>query len=236
MDKIKRIQVFGERCSGTNYLENLLKQNIQDVALCRDFGHKHFFHKSGVRKAHDCLFVVIYRNPFDWLRSLHRQPYHAAMELRNISFSEFIRKPWRCIWDEEADKKPDDPVYGKEMMFERNPQTGKPFQNVIRMRTGKIRNWASLQNKTRHHVYVRYESLKEAPDAFMDLITERFGLRAGEAFHNVEGYRGFKEKYEPRTYASISQGDLQYILKHLNTDIEASIGYPLDELARMQVD
>jgi len=147
MAEIKRIQVFGERCSGTNYLESLLTQNLDDITLRRDFGHKHFFHLPGVSHADDCLFIIIYRELFDWLRSLHQQPYHAASELRDIHFSEFIRRPWWCVWSEESGKTPTNPLYGKEMMFERNPRTGKRFRNVIRLRANKIRNWESLRKK-----------------------------------------------------------------------------------------
>lgn len=38
---IKKVTIYGERCSGTNYLEELLTENF-DVTLVWDYGWKHF--------------------------------------------------------------------------------------------------------------------------------------------------------------------------------------------------
>lgn len=240
MEEIKRIQLFGERCSGTNYLESLLVQNLEGVTLCRDFGHKHFYHQPGVRQASDCLFIVIYRELFDWLRSLHQQPYHAAPELRNISFSEFIRKPWWCVWNEEADKTPDDSLYGSEMMFERNPHSGERFRNVMRLRSAKIRNWESLRQKTPHHFYLNYEMLKDAPDTFIETMADVFNLTTKDEFVNVEGYRGSRAKYQPKTYDAIQPEDYRYIMQHTDLELEKKIGYEIvgfvDEVTKASPD
>lgn len=229
---IKKIQIFGERCSGTNYLENLLLKNIKNVAICRDFGWKHFFHKGDMTQAEDCLFIILYRDPLDWLRSLHRQPYHAAHELRGIVFSQFIRRPWWCIWDEESDKSPNDPIYGKEMMMERSPDTGERFPNVMKMRAAKIRDWESLREKTQHNFYIRYEDLKENPTSVIESMSATFGLQTDPTFQNVEGYRGGKAKFQPKTYDPIKPEDQIYIKKELDTTLENKIGYDLSAIGR----
>ena len=38
---IKKFTIYGERCSGTNYLENLILVNF-DVNLTWEYGWKHF--------------------------------------------------------------------------------------------------------------------------------------------------------------------------------------------------
>ena len=39
---IKRVQIYGERCSGTNYLKKLIETNFTQTVI-NDYGHKHFF-------------------------------------------------------------------------------------------------------------------------------------------------------------------------------------------------
>ena len=39
---LKKVTIYGERCSGTNYLENLLLLNF-DIEIVWDYGSKHFF-------------------------------------------------------------------------------------------------------------------------------------------------------------------------------------------------
>ena len=143
-DQIRHIQIYGERYSGTNFLQHLLEKNLSDISIDYKFGWKHFFINGDVENASNFLFVVIYRDPFDWLRSFHSYPYHAAPEIKKARFSQFIRHEWWCAWDEDAGKSPEDPIYGKEMMFERDPKTLNRFSNVIRLRTAKIKNWESL--------------------------------------------------------------------------------------------
>ena len=228
---IKRIQIFGERCSGTNYLQHLLEKNLESIIIRWNFGWKHFFHEAGVEEADEHLFIIIYRNPFDWLRSLNNNPHHAAPELRKNTFSDFIRKEWWCIWDEHANKTPDDDIYGTEMMFEREPETGQRFANVMRLRTAKIRDWESLREKTKHNIYVRYEDLAAQPQAFLETLCEQFGVALSTSFANVEGRPGTKRKYRPRKYKPIKEYDLRYIMQELDLPLEERIGYSVEALA-----
>ena len=56
------------------------------------------------KETDDILFLIIAKNPYDWLNSLHRLPHHAPLHM-NISFSEFIRKKWECYWNPTEWKK-----------------------------------------------------------------------------------------------------------------------------------
>ena len=229
--QIKRIQIFGERCSGTSFLNHLVAENLKSVRLCKDFGWKHGFHEAGVEVARDCLFIVIYRNPFDWLRSLHRRPHHVGPTLKKRSFSEFIRTEWWCIWDEDASKTPADELYGAEMMAERNPETGERFADVIDLRTAKIRDWESLRDKVAHSVYVRYEDLAASPSQFIDSLTRRFGLPKPPTFTPIERKRGKRGQYHPKVYKRIRASDLRHIVGRLDAELESSIGYDVATLA-----
>ena len=39
---IKKFTIYGERCSGTNYLQNLVNDNFE-IELTWEYGWKHFF-------------------------------------------------------------------------------------------------------------------------------------------------------------------------------------------------
>ena len=60
---IKKYTIYGERCSGTNYLENIIDINF-DVNLTWEYGHKHFFgHQDNkLKNSDDTLFICIVRN------------------------------------------------------------------------------------------------------------------------------------------------------------------------------
>lgn len=229
---IRRIQIYGERRSGTNFLEQLLVANLRSVPVCRDYGWKHGFHGPGVETADDCLFLVIYRNPFDWLRSLHRRPFHAAPSLRRIPFSDFIRREWWCVWDEQAGRPRGHEMHGLEMMSERDPETGERFPNVLRLRTAKIRNWEGLRARTTHTEYVRYEDLAASPSGYLASLSGRFGLMQTDHFVPIERARGRTRPYRPRRYKPIGTGDVRHIVQTLDAALELGIGYDLGALAR----
>lgn len=229
---IRRIQIYGERCSGTNFLEQLLVGNLRSVPVCRDYGWKHGFPSPGVETAEDCLFLVVYRNPFDWLRSLHRRPFHAAPPLRRISFSDFIRREWWCVWDEQARRPPGHEMHGLEMMSERDPQTGERFPDVLRLRTAKIRNWEGLRARASHTEYVRYEDLAASPSRYLESLSGRFGLMQTNPFVPIEGARGRTRPYRPRRYKPIGTSDVRHIVRTLDEALELSIGYDLGALAQ----
>ena len=117
---IRHLQVFGERKSGTSYLVTLIKKNFSSIRVTSLFGYKHWFIRDhfprsrpnettdlecerSLDNSDDTLFLVIYRNPFDWLQSFHKMPYHGDGHW-GLEFSEFIRKPWVSYTTEKLHK------------------------------------------------------------------------------------------------------------------------------------
>ena len=79
---IRKVQIYGERCSGTNYLEQLLITNF-DVKIISDYGHKHFFGFNDLSGSDDVLFIGIIRNLPDWVNSFYREKHHLPSRLQN---------------------------------------------------------------------------------------------------------------------------------------------------------
>ena len=235
-NSIRRIQLYGERCSGTNYLNQLLYNNFPNIPIVQTFGGKHFHYQGSVEYADDCLFIVIYRNPFVWLQSFCRTPHHAALELRDIPFNQFLQKEWYSIWDEKADVFPDDPLYRKEIQEDRDPDTQQRYANVLMMRAGKIRNWQSLKQRVKHFLFVQYENLYANPIQFIDQIACQFQLEKSTSFVDVTSRRGKGQKaFVPRAYRPINGRDVHYIVENLDMAIEDGIGYNINVLAIEQL-
>ena len=224
---VRRVQLYGQRCSGTNYLQRLIEQNLPGLKVSFCFGYKHSTPKNLHQPHDDCLFCVIYRDPYTWLQSLHQNAWHAHPRMRDAPFSEFIRLPWHCIYDHESCTPPDDPMYGKEMMHERHPESGLRYANVMQMRSDRIRRWQFLSARVKHFWWVQYESLCRLPELMIDDLAEAAGRRRCRPFRPVIQYKGIRScpAYVPKRYAPISTADRAFITAELNWRVENRIGY-----------
>jgi hypothetical protein len=235
---IRYVQIFGERCSGTNYLARLVEKNFWPVQITKSFGGKHWFIKDHeprgrpnrstdfecVRRladGDDTLFLVIFRDPIDWLRSLHARPYHAP-EHWNLPFAEFIRKPWICSELERVNSIWPESEQGHYFIEE--------AENVVRLRSQKIRHLTNLQGTVTNVAFVNYEVLLDDLGA-LEEIADRFGIALRTRPLRDERFYfggGAEQTFAgPRDYPSVSPPDLRFILRNLDRDLEASIGYAL---------
>ncbi|WP_208347598.1 hypothetical protein [Pseudaestuariivita rosea] len=96
-DQITQFQVLGERSSGTNVLSAFINRNTR-LAPSTHLGWKHGFPQAQFYPR-NLLTVVSFRHPLDWVRSMHRKPWHAAPRLQGLSFSDFIRAEWESVID-----------------------------------------------------------------------------------------------------------------------------------------
>jgi len=234
MKASKKIQIFGERCSGTNYVESLVAANFPASELTSDFGYKHFFPQFGSKSTDSYIFLIIHRHPISWLKSFYRTPWHASPELKRLNFSQFIRAEWISVWDTHAGISKGDPRWMQEMEFERCPSTMKRFDNVLKMRTVKIREWERLRVLVENAVYVRYEDVVEHPQEFISQLASELNLPAPSSLFRIDSYkggkrwhRGLREQLLRKRIPEISTLDLQYILENIDKNLEKRIGYNL---------
>jgi len=223
MSNITEFAVFGERCSGTKYIRRIIELNfkIQDTPR---FGAKHWFYdKDHVIRAGtaSALIVVIVRDPSTWLRSLHKTPYHAHASLREATFDEFIRRQWRCNFDETSHTPPGDPNFGAEMMFERNPQTGERFANVVQMRSAKLRALLGLRDIVDNFVLINYEQLVGAPQTVVNFLETRFGLQRRTQRINLG------QRHSPKVHEPLEERHVAHVKKYIDEDLEKTVGYTL---------
>ncbi len=123
----KKIKIYGERNTGTNYLHQLIGLNYDIILmpgvvpryikilglgteLAKDFYFEKTFSKNlGWKHSmvipdrlyettvylEEIMFITLTKNPYSWLLSLYRRPYHSV---RNYSsFSDFLSSPWKTV-------------------------------------------------------------------------------------------------------------------------------------------
>lgn len=217
--------MFGERCSGTNYVEQLLRRNALWLAPTDRHGWKHGFADGIDGACDDTLFVLVFRDPFDWARSLWQKPWHVAAPLRDAPFSRFVRTPWQCEWGRDMDLEVGDPRIGSEMLHERDPATGERFENALRMRTAKARRWLSLQRQLRHVFVARYEHAADCPRVFVREVARSHGLLRWPWFRPVQTFKGGSQPFVRRELPPIAAEDVEWIASQLDADLERELGY-----------
>lgn len=234
--KLLKFAVFGERCSGTNYTSSLFDQNT--FLEFQSWGHKHFppwfdlpqdcwrgpQHLYTYQGSGSHLFIIVIRNPYDWVRSLRRLPWHAHEMLWNLPLSEFLRTPWFI--------NPKDPevqeLRRQNLLMDKDPETGANFENVLQLRTAKIKNMLMILERAKNVYVVRYETLRDHPKEVLREVSEIFGIKL-KPFEPVTSYKGHSgwAAYQPRKYCPFTQEDIDFIRVNLDEDLESFLGYQL---------
>lgn len=164
---LKNVVIYGERCSGTNYLEELLSLNfeakriehklgLQDkFGLQHKFGLKHFFGFNSYEDTDDILFICIVRGPVEWYNSLFRTPHHLPYSHRS-NIVNFLNKEIFSFDDYNYHDKDET----REIMEDRNIYTKERYKNIFELRHTKLRYLIEdLPKKVKNFILIRYEDL-----------------------------------------------------------------------------
>jgi len=186
----RRVTLLGERCSGTNYLEQLLVANFE-VDITWKTGWKHwfgFYPYREDRSLDDIFFVGIVRDPVDWLNSLFRTPHHLAFSPPSSSpffspLSEgYDRGEEERNRDHEAQKRllflHGGPIYSlhssndSENLRDRPlHDPGRRYRNLLELRSTKLRFLVrDMPTLVKRYLLIRYEDLLHDFEATMRLL------------------------------------------------------------------
>jgi len=216
---VSRFTIYGERCSGTSYLEELIKENFE-LSITWDYGFKHFFgfHEfTNDDNENATLFIGIIRDPIDWLNSFYSSPHHLPEQLtklNNFLFSEFY----------SIDNK------GEVMKEDLNYITRKKYKNVFELRNYK--NFYLINNmpkKVKNYVLIKYESLRDKTNNVLDYIASKFQLKKRlNIYKNITYYKKDKDKlFIKKEKLQIPINYQLICLKMLNKKQENFLGYKL---------
>jgi hypothetical protein len=124
---MKKVTIYGERCSGTNYLEELLLLNF-NVEIVWTYGWKHFFGHDDLSHSDDTLFIGIIRNIEDWINSLYREKHHLP-EVLTKTVDTYLSDTFYSVDVENNNE--------IERMTDRNIDTGERYKNIFELRLVK---------------------------------------------------------------------------------------------------
>jgi hypothetical protein len=216
--------IFGERCSGTNYLQQLMEMNFEITYRWTPYKH---FHSSveflKIFEEPNEFYLVITRNPIDWINSFYQSPHHLGGESRE-SIESFLTKPVPSYFEMG-------PLKGEMISFEKNPYTNEIFKNIFELR--EVKNYFYIKHiptLTPHSMWIRYEDLETDLNSVLQQIQIRFQLKKKFPFYQkVEYYKDRKEeKYEKRKRILLKENE-EYIKKHINVEQERQLGYDLSK-------
>jgi len=140
------------------------------LTFYRNLGWKHMLVKNAeeLRKysiiSRNLSFVTITKNPYSWLLSLHRRPYHHNQSLKQ-DFETFLSSPWKTVACENAPEVISSPV-----------------------ELWNIKNHSYLQIKSHlPTLNIKYENLVNDPEKIMRLLGKSFSYNwKVEQFENHE--------------------------------------------------
>jgi hypothetical protein len=243
-DKIQYFTIFGERCTGTHFLQHAMLKNF---AISYIKGEKHFFGNKEFRalanvpvdklttqekemKVFDninpdkLLVFSIVRDPVEWIDSFYKRPHHIPLANRK-TIEQFVSSEFYSIYEEGPRK-------GQEIMEDRHWFTKEQYRDIFELRKWKCKYMLEeLPKQYKHYYFIRYEDLRDNYVDTLDKIRVLFepkGLvckKTSPAYEPIVKYKGtYNALYEKKTIV-LSNAILKHIWEHVDTEQEHEMGY-----------
>ncbi len=216
---ITEFNTLGERCSGTSFVDALLRANFPTIKRSQRFAHKHFFPWFDLTNTHEQvldpwkidekeflsdsetnLFVFVIRNHQDWLRSFFLQPFYIPPSHLKHGFLHFINCEWEIDLkvlsrDYYKTNLPEGwtfawPYELSSQYYDSNVYTGKPFANILELRSYKTRNYLQIGSLVKNFILLRYEDVRLDPEGCINFISEFFEIPKRVPFAPILKYKG----------------------------------------------
>lgn len=219
---IKYFTIYGERCSGTNYLENLIKQNF-DIEITWKHGNKHFFGQNlHFMNSDNTLFICIVRDIYKWINSFFRELHHHPLRYSNIDennkINKFLNDEWFSINDMDNNYK----GWNKELMIDRNIFTGQRYKNIFELRHIKNKFIIDILPKlVKNYILIRYEDLVLDFENTMNLIKSK-GLKVKDNIEfpiNIKKYKNEKYYFKDKLKNNIDKISNELVYSHIDLNI-----------------
>ena len=200
--------IYGERHSGTNFLEQCMNSCF-DIPRTSFYCSKHFFGWTKpatiTYKARHVLFIGIVRNPYDWTMAMINVPHHIHPH-RMFDINSFLLGEWYSTSGDQ----------NREIMEDRNPETNLRYKNIFNMRTWKYNYLLNTMPAiAQNYVLISYEHFIKNHKNILNIIGEKFSLKKiNEPPNTITKY-----PYE-------TSNDLKQIIdSNLDWNLEETLGY-----------
>jgi hypothetical protein len=251
---LKSINLIGERNSGTKWITSHLTECFGDQIIVnnRYTRWKHWFQydddkdKKYHHPFNSSLVVSMFRNPYDWVNSMIKKPYHAPKH-HNMNWKEFVTTPWTMGYRGEGDK--DILRAGKQgnatclhrfsfneiipcsesdrrMNFSsghvayelKHDGSGDPYNSILELRRDKVKNFLSVANfkGVAAFIPVQYEHL-----------TSRGTHGLIGQIENITGLEARCKESPPGLQRPKELDDeyVRWMSAHIDWEVEKLIGY-----------
>ena len=187
---IKCIKIFGERNSGTTYLQQLLENNMIDIKLCDPgynggTGWKHGVPKMELFKNEkEFLFIFIVRDLDSWLKSMYKNQYNFK---KIYKIEDFLTKKL-----ESNDRRE---------WHDMNVNKEIEEQDVMSLRYSKLRSLFDFYEKISNGIFINMTYLQENEKKFIKFLMEEYEVNVNSEFKGVETHtKNSKIKEKNRVY------------------------------------
>ena len=220
--------VLGERCSGTNFVQTMFG-NRQNRYWCVDGVEVHMRHihdapfcwKHGnalqtippYSRFAQTQFVVIVRNPYDWVRSLFSWQHQMQ---RRRTMMDFITMPVIPI------VLPSSSGWAQTL---RNDVdfAGTYYRNPLHMRTVKYLAWLRLKHRVNCVKYIQFETVSRNVSIFV----HEFNLNVTGAHKRRQSPTRKRQTKLISTYPGLTERETSSINERLDVHLEHRLGYSL---------
>jgi hypothetical protein len=239
---ISKFAILGERCSGTNFLEESISNNFF-IEYTAKFGNKHFFCYNDYSNHGETLFIGIIRNPIYWINSFSKELYHVP-EINRKNITNFLFNEFYSVEDEIDTNQQivDNNIFKLNNNFfthkyplnvnDLNYLNGKKYQNIFELR--KVKNDFLMNvfpNKVKNYILINYEDLLYNYDKTLQNIKEKFNLQQkNTSFIKIKNYK------KSSTYNFVQQRQILLppnlillIWKNLDVEQEGKLGYKIND-------
>jgi hypothetical protein len=233
---INQYVFFGERCSGTNFLEEAINANF-DITYSHEFGNKHFFGFNKYNASHDnTLFIGIVRNPIYWLNSFHVELHNIPKQnqnLKNFLFSPFYSVEKTNTTNQMNQEKSNFmfPIKQSQeyiLQEDLNYINRQKYRNIFELRKLKNNYLMNMMPKmVKNYILINYEDLLYNYEDTLATIRDIFRLKP---LHNT--FQKIVKYKKSETYKFVAQRQILFppnllpvLWMNLDREQERLLGY-----------
>lgn len=166
---IDQFSIYGERHSGTNFLEQCISQQF-GLNKTEFYGHKHFFGwvkpETITYKGRHTLFACTVRNPYDWIMAMISLPHHIHVH-RYQDIEKFLLDEWYSVNH-----------LNNEILEDRNYINKKRYQNIFELRKYKNIYLSQIMPIiAQNYLLISYDTFLKNHKNYLNIISNRLNLR-----------------------------------------------------------
>lgn len=227
---IKNFVILGERCSGTNFLEESITQNF-DITYTTKYGNKHFFGLNNYNNDDNTLFIGIIRNPIYWLNSFSKELHHVP--IINRSLPNFLFNEFYSVLDAQNVKRTMLQFNSFQNYEIVNPKdlnysNGNKYKNIFELRKMKNHYLMNIMPyNVKNYIMINYENLLYNYEDTLNQIQTKFNLiKKNNTFIKIKNYKKSNTyNYKQQRIITFNNELTHTIWENLDVEQENKLGY-----------